>query len=175
LLKRIGLAEVYNPSMLPVLRPGDRLVVKYGSPARPGAVMVLRHPLQHDLLIVKRAVERRPGGWWVVGDNPQVVNDSREFGAVPDELMVARAWVRLRPPGARTATAPPAKAGPRVPQRSLRPVLVWAFSAVRPLVALPVGRSGRGSAPSARTSASGRGPASASSLLSWLFERLRAR
>ncbi|OEV07343.1 signal peptidase, partial [Streptomyces nanshensis] len=99
LLKRIGLAEVYNPSMLPVLRPGDRLVVKYGSRARPGAVMVLRHPLQHDLLIVKRAVERRSGGrWWVVGDNPQVRNDSREFGAVPEELMVARAWVRLRPP-----------------------------------------------------------------------------
>jgi nickel-type superoxide dismutase maturation protease len=123
LLKRIGLAEVYNPSMLPTLRPGDRLVLKYGSRVRPGAVVVVRHPLQHDLLIVKRAVERRPGGWWVVGDNPQVRNDSREFGPVPDDLVVARAWVRLRPP--------------RGPQRSLRPVLPWVLSAVRPLVALP--------------------------------------
>jgi nickel-type superoxide dismutase maturation protease len=123
LLKRIGLAEVYNPSMLPTLRPGDRLVVKYGSRVRPGAVVVLRHPLQHDLLIVKRALERRSNGWWVVGDNPQVRNDSREFGPVPDDLMVARAWVRLRPP--------------QGVQRSLRPVLLWVFSAVRPLVALP--------------------------------------
>ncbi|WP_346777026.1 nickel-type superoxide dismutase maturation protease [Streptomyces sp. HNM0575] len=123
LLKRIGLARVYNPSMLPTLRPGDRLVLKYGSRVRPGAVVVVRHPLQHDLLIVKRAVERRAGGWWVIGDNPQVRNDSREFGPVPDDLMVARAWVRLRPP--------------RGPQRSLRPVLLWALSAVRPLVAPP--------------------------------------
>jgi nickel-type superoxide dismutase maturation protease len=123
LLKRIGLAEVYNPSMLPTLRPGDRLLVEYGSRVRPGAVVVLRHPLQHDLLIVKRALERRPSGWWVVGDNPQVRNDSREFGPVPDDLMVARAWVRLRPPQGL--------------QRSLRPVLLWVFSAVRPLVALP--------------------------------------
>ncbi|WP_314172022.1 nickel-type superoxide dismutase maturation protease [Streptomyces winkii] len=123
LLKRIGLAEVYNPSMLPTLRPGDRLVVKYGSRVRPGAVVLLRHPLQHDLLIVKRAVERRSGGWWVVGDNPRVRNDSREFGPVPDDLLVARAWLRLRPPEG--------------PQRSLRPVLLWLFSAVRPLVALP--------------------------------------
>lgn len=122
-LKRIGLAEVYNPSMLPTLRPGDRLVVRYGSRVRTGVVVVLRHPLQHDLLIVKRALERRAGGWWVVGDNPQVRNDSREFGAVPDDLMVARAWVRLRPP--------------QGVQRSLRPVLRWVFSAVRPLVALP--------------------------------------
>ncbi|XCX49001.1 nickel-type superoxide dismutase maturation protease [Streptomyces phytohabitans] len=116
---RIGLAEVYNPSMLPTLRPGDRLVVHYGTPVRTGDVVVLRHPFQHDLLIVKRAVGRRGGGWWVRGDNPEVRNDSREFGAVPDELVVARAWLRLRPP--------------RGLQFSPLPVLGWLLSAVRPL------------------------------------------
>lgn len=119
MLGRIGLAEVYNPSMVPTLRPGDRLLLRYGAPVRPGCVVVLRHPLQHDLLIVKRIVERRPGGWWVRGDNPYVENDSREFGVVPDELVVARAVVRLRPP--------------RGVQRSVRSALGWAFSAVRPL------------------------------------------
>jgi nickel-type superoxide dismutase maturation protease len=118
-LSRIGLAEVYNPSMLPTLRPGDHLVVHYGAAVRPGDVVVLRHPFQHDLLIVKRAVGRRNGGWWVRGDNPAVINDSREFGAVPDELVVARAWLRLR--------------SPRGIQRSLPSVLGWAVSAVRPL------------------------------------------
>ncbi|GGO49808.1 hypothetical protein GCM10012287_28020 [Streptomyces daqingensis] len=132
-LKRIGLAEVYNPSMTPTLRPGDRLVIKYGSGVRPGAVVVLRHPFQHDLLIVKRAVERRPGGWWVVGDNPHVRNDSREFGAVPDDLVVARAWVRLRPRGGG--------------QRSFRDAVRWVLSAVRPLVAL---RARSGSSPLSR-------------------------
>ena len=92
---------------------------------------MLRHPFQHDLLIVKRAVERRPGGWWVVGDNPRVRNDSREFGAVPDDLVVARAWVRLR--------------SPRGLQRSFWPVLRWALSAVRPLVAVRARRPGSSS------------------------------
>ncbi|MBQ0868007.1 nickel-type superoxide dismutase maturation protease [Streptomyces sp. A73] len=120
LLKRIGLAEVYNPSMEPTLLPGDQLVVTYGAAVRPGDVVVLRHPFQHDLLIVKRATERRSGGWWVRGDNPRVKNDSREFGVVPDDLVVARAWLRLRPP--------------RGLQRSPRSVARWSASAVRPLV-----------------------------------------
>ncbi|MFG2135957.1 nickel-type superoxide dismutase maturation protease [Streptomyces sp. NPDC048650] len=118
-LRAFGLAEVYNPSMLPTLRPGDQLVVHYGAPVRPGDVVVLRHPFRQDLLIVKRAVARRDGGWWVQGDNPYVTHDSREFGAVPDELVIARARVRLR--------------SPRGVQPSARAVLSWAFSAVRPL------------------------------------------
>ncbi|MFE7315300.1 nickel-type superoxide dismutase maturation protease [Streptomyces sp. NPDC057555] len=118
-LRAFGLAEVYNPSMVPTLQPGDQLVVRYGAVVRPGDVVVLRHPFRQDLLIVKRAVERRDGGWWVRGDNPFVENDSREFGAVPDELVVARAWLRVRPP--------------RGLQRSPRAVASWAFSAVRPL------------------------------------------
>ncbi|GAA4674406.1 nickel-type superoxide dismutase maturation protease [Streptomyces chumphonensis] len=119
MLGRIGLAEVFNPSMVPTLLPGDRLVLRYGVPVRPGHVVVLRHPFQHDLLVVKRIVGRREGGWWVRGDNPYVRNDSREFGAVPDELVVARAFVRLRPP--------------REVQRSVASVTGWALSAVRPL------------------------------------------
>ncbi|MBP2405130.1 nickel-type superoxide dismutase maturation protease [Streptomyces netropsis] len=123
-LLRIGLAEVYNPSMVPTLNPGDQILVQYGATVRPGDVVVLRHPFRQDLLIVKRAVERRAGGWWVVGDNPLVENDSREFGTVPDEFVVARARLRLRrPPGAG--------------QRSAVALLSWIASAVRPLTAEP--------------------------------------
>ncbi|MFI2185873.1 nickel-type superoxide dismutase maturation protease [Streptomyces sioyaensis] len=118
-LRAFGLAEVYNPSMVPTLQPGDQLVVQYGAAVRPGAVVVLRHPFRQDLLIVKRAVQRRDGGWWVQGDNPFVENDSREFGVVPDELVIARAWVRVRPP--------------RGVQRSVAGVLSWVVSAVRPV------------------------------------------
>lgn len=119
LLSHIGLAEVYNPSMMPTLRPGDHLVVQYGASVRAGDIVVLRHPFQHDLLIVKRAAERRTGGWWVLGDNPAVLNDSREFGVVPDELLMARAWLRLR--------------SPRGVQLSVTSVLGWVASSVRPL------------------------------------------
>ncbi|WP_052848261.1 nickel-type superoxide dismutase maturation protease [Streptomyces avicenniae] len=118
---RLGLADVYNPSMLPTLRPGDRLLLGHGARVRPGHVIVVRHPLQQDLLIVKRAAERRSGGWWVEGDNPLVTNDSREFGVVPDALVVARALLRLRLPLRH--------------QRSPLSVLAWLPTAVLPLAA----------------------------------------
>lgn len=92
-----GKAVVRGPSMTPTLREGDRLLVRYGVPVRPGDVVVARHPLQQDLLLVKRAVGRRDGGWWLLGDNPYSEGDSRLFGAVPGELVLARAVARYRP------------------------------------------------------------------------------
>jgi nickel-type superoxide dismutase maturation protease len=132
-----GIADVAGPSMVPTLLPGDRLVVRYGAGVRPGAIVVLRHPMQQDLLIVKRAVERRGGGWWVLGDNTFVENDSREFGVVPDEFVLARALVRLRPPSV-------------VKERGqLSPVALvsWAVAAVRPLRPGPRGASSGRSVP----------------------------
>ncbi|MFF4421198.1 nickel-type superoxide dismutase maturation protease [Streptomyces sp. NPDC001549] len=119
--KRFGVVEVTGPSMVPTLLNGDRLVVRYGAAVRPGDVVVLRHPLQQDLLMVKRAVERRPGGsWWVLGDNPyNETGDSTVYGAVPAELVLATAVLRFRP-----------REGD---QRSLRARLSWAVSALRPL------------------------------------------
>ncbi|MFF3361723.1 nickel-type superoxide dismutase maturation protease [Streptomyces misionensis] len=115
-----GLAEVTGPSMVPTLQPGDQLLVRYGGAVRAGDVVVLRHPFQQDLLVVKRAAERREGGWWVLGDNPYAGGDSTDYGVVPEELILGRAWLRYRPlrPG----------------QRSPLALLRWAFSAARPLL-----------------------------------------
>ncbi|MEU6705390.1 nickel-type superoxide dismutase maturation protease [Streptomyces wuyuanensis] len=115
-----GVAEVAGPSMHPTLAHGDRLLVHYGAAVRAGDVAVLRHPLQQDLLIVKRAVERREDGWWVLGDNPYAEGDSRLFGAVPEELLLGRVRARYRP-------------RPQ-DQRSALGLLAWAFSAVRPVL-----------------------------------------
>jgi nickel-type superoxide dismutase maturation protease len=108
--------------MLPTLKNGDWLLIQYvKSPdvVREGDVVVLRHPLQQDLLIVKRAVERRDDGWWVLGDNTFAESDSRQFGTVPDELVLARGLGRFRPP--------------LEVQRSVAGVASWAVSCVRPL------------------------------------------
>ncbi|WP_039947358.1 nickel-type superoxide dismutase maturation protease [Streptomyces sp. NRRL S-118] len=114
-----GIAEVTGLSMVPTLRHGDQLLVHYGAELRAGQVAVLRHPLQQDLLIVKRLVERRREGWWVLGDNPDAdVVDSRAFGAVPAELVLGRVRARYR--GIRPGR-----------QRSLGVVLAWLVSAVR--------------------------------------------
>ncbi|MFF9866004.1 nickel-type superoxide dismutase maturation protease [Streptomyces sp. NPDC013953] len=118
-----GIAEVTGLSMVPTLRHGDQLLVHYGAELRAGQVAVLRHPLQQDLLIVKRLVERRREGWWVLGDNPDAdVVDSRAFGAVPAELVLGRVRARYR--GIRPGR-----------QRSLGVVLAWLVSAVRPVPA----------------------------------------
>ncbi|MFF4317677.1 nickel-type superoxide dismutase maturation protease [Streptomyces sp. NPDC001568] len=117
---RFEVVEVTGPSMVPTLVHGDRLVVRYGALVRPGDVVVFRHPLQQDLLVVKRAAERRPGGWWMLGDNPfNESGDSTDYGAVPEELVLATAVLRLRPRA--------------MDQRSLRARLSWAVSALRVL------------------------------------------
>mgnify|MGYP006192475569 CR=1 FL=1 len=66
--------------MLPTLRPGDRLLVRYGAPIQPGGIVVARFP--DGTVVVKRAVEERDGGWWLRGDNPDAGVDSRHRGAV---------------------------------------------------------------------------------------------
>jgi len=89
--------------MLPVLRPGDRLLVSYRREPRAGELVVAR--LADGTLAVKRAVERRTTasgrpGWWLLSDNPGEGVDSRHRGPVPDEdviaVTVARVWPRPR-------------------------------------------------------------------------------
>ncbi len=114
-----GVAEVTGPSMVPTLHHADRLVVQYGARIRPGDVVVLRHPFQQDLLVVKRAVERREGGWWVLGDNTYAGGDSTDYGVVPGELVLGKVRFRYRP---------------RKPdQRSPFAVARWALSSARPV------------------------------------------
>jgi nickel-type superoxide dismutase maturation protease len=90
--------EVVGESMVPDLRPGDRVVV-LGARPREGDLTVARHPAS-GVLIVKRAGRAGPDGWWLESDNQRAVGrqDSWDFGAVPDELIVGRVVARYRPP-----------------------------------------------------------------------------
>ncbi|MEU1079925.1 nickel-type superoxide dismutase maturation protease [Streptomyces sp. NPDC005908] len=115
-----GVAEVTGPSMVPTLRHGDRLLVHYGARVKRGDVVVLRHPFQQDLLVVKRAAERREGGWWVLGDNAYAGGDSTDYGVVPDELVLGRVRFRYRPRGS----------GRRSPLAAVG----WALTAARPVL-----------------------------------------
>jgi nickel-type superoxide dismutase maturation protease len=116
----LGVAEVTGPSMVPTLHHGDRLLVHYGARVRIGDVVVLRHPFQQDLLVVKRAAERREGGWWVLGDNAYAGGDSTDYGVVPDELVLGKVRFRYRPRAA----------GQRSPLALAR----WALCAARPVL-----------------------------------------
>ncbi|WP_079159614.1 nickel-type superoxide dismutase maturation protease [Streptomyces griseus] len=115
----LQVVEVTGPSMVPTLYHGDWLLVQHGAPVRPGDVVILRHPFQQDLLVVKRAAERRGNGWWVLGDNSFAGGDSTDYGTVPEELVLARVRARYRPL--------------RKDQRSVFGLLAWAVSALRPV------------------------------------------
>jgi nickel-type superoxide dismutase maturation protease len=115
--RQFQVVEVTGPSMVPTLYHGDWLLVQRGAPVRPGDVVILRHPFQQDLLVVKRATERRDGGWWVLGDNAYAGGDSTDYGTVPEELVLARVRARYRPL--------------RKDQRSVLALLGWAVSALR--------------------------------------------
>jgi phage repressor protein C with HTH and peptisase S24 domain len=101
-----GLARVHHGSMLPTLRPGDRLLVRYAAPVAAGRLVLARFP--DGTLAVKRAVERRQTrtgdlGWWLLSDNPDEGVDSRHRGVIADAdvvaVVVGRVWPRPAPAG----------------------------------------------------------------------------
>ena len=89
--------EVTGPSMLPALRPGDRVLALRTRRLRVGQVVAVRDPRQPSRVVVKRVAGRAPGGWRVLGDNRESSTDSRVFGVVPDRLVVGRVVYRYHP------------------------------------------------------------------------------
>jgi nickel-type superoxide dismutase maturation protease len=91
---------VAGESMLPTLRDGDWLLcrrVRGVAGVREGDVVVLERPDRPGLLVVKRVVRREGHGWWVEGDNAAASDDSRLFGPVPHDCLVARVVARYWP------------------------------------------------------------------------------
>jgi phage repressor protein C with HTH and peptisase S24 domain len=89
--------------MSPTLRHGDALLVRRGGRSpRPGEIVVGTFRSRPGLLVVKRVVRPENDGWWLIGDNPLVGDDSRAYG-VADVLgrVVARYWPRPGRPGYR--------------------------------------------------------------------------
>jgi nickel-type superoxide dismutase maturation protease len=96
--------EVRGSSMLPSLSPGDWALAVAATRYRRGDVVVVRDPGRPGLEMVKRLVglpgDLGPGGevlgpdeFWVEGDHPEASTDSRSFGPVRREHLMAR--VRL--------------------------------------------------------------------------------
>jgi nickel-type superoxide dismutase maturation protease len=89
-------ALVSGPSMVPTLRAGDAVLVARGRTTRAGDVVVARFRSRPDLLVVKRVARPEGDGWWLLGDNPLVTDDSRAYG-VADVMgrVVLRWWPRI--------------------------------------------------------------------------------
>lgn len=90
--------------MLPTLRTGDRLLVRYGAPVRPGRLVLAR--FADGTLALKRASGHRTTrtgepAWWLLSDNPVEGVDSRHRGPVGEAdvlgVVVGRVWPRPGP------------------------------------------------------------------------------
>jgi phage repressor protein C with HTH and peptisase S24 domain len=67
--------------MVPALRDGDRVLVRHAAAVRPGDVVLARFASLPDRLVIKRAVRRVDGGWWLASDNAAAGGDSAVHGA----------------------------------------------------------------------------------------------
>jgi hypothetical protein len=86
--------------MLPTLRAGDRLLVRYAAPVAAGRLVLAR--FANGTLTVKRAAEARETrtggpGWWLLSDNPGDGVDSRHRGVVAETDVVAVVLARIWP------------------------------------------------------------------------------
>jgi SOS-response transcriptional repressor LexA len=83
--------------MLPTLRDGDVVLVRWGRRPLPGRVAVVRLPGGRPVA-VKRLGRRDGEGWWLERDNPAEGVDSWQVGAVGDGavlgMVAARCWPR---------------------------------------------------------------------------------
>lgn len=88
--------RIVGPSMEPTLASGECWLVRRRARYRPGEMVLLRHPHRDELWLVKRIQRCEPEGYWVVGDNPELSDDSRAFGLVPADGLIGKLVLRYR-------------------------------------------------------------------------------
>ena len=92
--------RVIGTSMLPLLQPGDEVLVdarayQHAAPCV-GDIVVSRHPYRADVRLVKRITAiLRDGRCLLAGDNPSDSTDSRSFGAVAPQQILGRVISRF--------------------------------------------------------------------------------
>ncbi len=82
-----GFAVVEGLSMIPALAPGERVLVRYGSAFHVGDIVLVDRGERVD---IKRVVRIEDGHIFVEGDNAEVSTDSRHYGAVTRDAVIAK-------------------------------------------------------------------------------------
>ncbi|MBE9078327.1 nickel-type superoxide dismutase maturation protease [Romeria aff. gracilis LEGE 07310] len=97
LLGRRRLFTIFNESMQPTLKPGDKVFVDPSWQARqslkPGDIAIAHHPFQPNLKLIKRVQDVfYDGSYYLVSDNASelTAQDSRKFGPVAPNLIIGR-------------------------------------------------------------------------------------
>lgn len=94
---------VAGDSMTPAFSSGDWLVVFWGGTYRRGQVVLVERENQPGVFLLKRVIGPIEGKIWVEGDNKEESTDSRQWGAISQEEIVATVLFRFMKAGSRRA------------------------------------------------------------------------
>jgi nickel-type superoxide dismutase maturation protease len=84
-------------SMNPILKNGDAVLVdKAAEIIEVGDIVLARHPIEQITDVIKRVQKiNERGHYFLVGDNPDDSNDSRNYGAVTRDYIKGKVVARL--------------------------------------------------------------------------------
>ena len=89
LLRRRLRFRVTGNSMVPMLQPGQEVLVNPRMPAIEGDIVVARHPIQGDRTLIKLLAGYDERGNMILrGLNPSESTDSRSLGGVPMDRLI---------------------------------------------------------------------------------------
>ena len=100
ILRRRKRFRVTGHSMQPLLQPGEEILINphayQKSPPQVNDIVVVIHPHQSNLELVKRIVEiRKDQTYFLQGDNLSHSTDSRNFGTVAFHLIQGKVTSRF--------------------------------------------------------------------------------
>lgn len=93
--RRLGTVAVAGDSMAPTYVAGDWLVVLWGGSFRRGQVVLVEREDRPGVFLLKRVVGPIEEKIWVEGDNKGESTDSRQWGAIGQDEIVASVLFRF--------------------------------------------------------------------------------
>lgn len=80
--------------MLPTLHPGDQVLVNFlayqHTLPKVGDIVIAQHPHQCELHLIKRVMSTADEQYFLQGDNTSESIDSRNFRAIPVDLIIGK-------------------------------------------------------------------------------------
>lgn len=101
--RKLGTVAVAGDSMAPTYVTGDWLVVIWGGAPEPGEVVLVERENQPGVFLLKRVIGPMEEKIWVEGDNKEESTDSRHWGPISQDEIVASVLFRFRKAGSRRA------------------------------------------------------------------------
>jgi len=88
--------KVEGSSMEPLLKSGDRVLIKREKAYAEGDIVVTQHPFKRSVRLIKKVDKVADGRAFLMGLNREASTDSRVFSSIPVNQIIGRATSRLK-------------------------------------------------------------------------------